>query len=255
MRRHIGSVIAGAVTGAALVTLGLAAPAAASAGRPAAGAQASSSIYTSSQAGFVAAGGRWFRYISATFQVPPVPARAGNAGYAELVLGGTGVTPAALGVKAGGGPASIGWNAAGGLFGMGGGTLAGINPAVGDLLGLSIYYNQAGHVFFTATDSTQGVSQTVSVPSPPDIVYTAAEAVGVVSNATVSAPASDLRLWALSNAHVTTYGGARGTLLGPWTTTMIVDTTTGTPAGALVTSPGPLWNGGQNFGVWLRRSA
>ena len=43
-----------------------------------------------------------------------------------------------------------------------------------------------------------------------------------------------------------------GTLTGPWTTTEIVDTTTGNSAGAVVINPNVLWNSGQNFGVWLR---
>lgn len=256
MRRHIGHVLttAGAVAGASLLTVGLAAPGAASAATSTARSQAPV-IYTTSQAGFLTGGGRWFRYIGATVVVPPVPAKAGNAGYAELVLGGTGVTPASLGVKAGGGPASIGWNAVGGLFGMGGGTMSGISPNAGDVLALSIYYDRAGHDSFTATDYTQGVSHTVTVPSAADVVYTAAEAAGVVSNATVSAPAASIRLWSFTGGHVTTYSGTRGTLTGPWTTTMVVDTTTGTAAGHLVTSPGPLWNSGQNFGVWLRPTA
>ena len=256
MRRHIRRVMAtaGTVAGATLLAVGLAGPGAASAATSSAHSQAPV-IYTSNQAGYLVAGGRWFRYIGATVVVPPVPAKTGNAGYAELVLGGTGVTPASLGVKAGGGAASVGWNSVGGLFGMGGGTMTGISPNVGDVLALSIYYDRAGHDFFTATDYTMGVSQTVSVPSPPDVVYTAAEAAGVVSNATVSAPTASIRLWSFTGGHVTTYSGTRGTLSGPWTTTTVVNTTTGTAGGQLVTSPGPLWSSGQNFGVWLRPTA
>jgi hypothetical protein len=41
-------------------------------------------------------------------------------------------------------------------------------------------------------------------------------------------------------------------VLGPWTTQMLVDTTTGTAQGQVVMSPSNLWNAGQNFGVWLR---
>lgn len=54
---------------------------------------------------------------------------------------------------------------------------------------------------------------------------------------------------------MTTYSGVHGTLLGPWTTYQVIDTTTGTAAGAVVISSPVLWNNGQNFGVWLRAAA
>jgi hypothetical protein len=38
-------------------------------------------------------GGRWFRYISTTVKVAAAPAQTGNRSYAEVVLGGAGVTP------------------------------------------------------------------------------------------------------------------------------------------------------------------
>ncbi len=71
----------------------------------------------------------------------------------------------------------------------------------------------------------------------------------------MTAPQSSTRLWALSGSKATTYTGVHGTLTGPWATTEIVDTITGNSSGAVVTSPNVLWNGGRNFGVWLRPSA
>ena len=257
MRRQFTRVLlaATAAGGAALLTMGLAGPSAASA-RAAAPARAQAAapvIYTVSQAGYSTGGGRWFRYVQTTVQVAPLPAQPGNAGYAEVVLGGT-REPVYLGVKAGGSASSVGWSAGVPPFGMGGGAFSALAPKPGDLLQLSIYYDRAGHVFCTATDSTQGISQTVTLPVP-STVFTAAEAAGVVHNATVSAPKSATKLWAFSGTKATTYSGVRGTLLGPWTTSEVVNTTSGTVAGALVTSPRPLWNNGQNFTVWLLPSA
>src|SRR6266540_3650479 len=106
----------------------------------------------------------------------------------------------------------------------------------------------------SASTTTGGVSQTTRVDVVP-VVYTAAEVAGVVNNANVVAPKADTRLWAFSGTRVTTYTGVHGTLLGPWTTHQVIDTTTGTSAGAVVISSPVLWNSGQNFGVWLRTTA
>jgi hypothetical protein len=243
---------AAAAAGAALLTLGSAGAGAASA--TVAGAHhAPPVISTTNQAGYVTSG-RWFRYISSTVKVPTLPAQPGNGSYAEVVLGGAGVTPVTLAVKAGGGPASIAWSIGVPPFGMGGGAMTKVTPQPGDMLNLSIYYNRHGTDFLTATDITQGTSQTMSLPVPYT-VYTAAEAAGVVQNATVVAPEASIRLWAFSGTRVTTYTGVHGSLLGPWTTSRVVDTNTGGSSGAVVISPSALWNIGQNFGVWLRPTA
>jgi len=254
MRRHIVHALSAvaAAGGAAILTLGLAGPAAAS--TAAARAHAPDPIYTISQAGFVTGGGRWFRYIATTVKVPPVPTPSGNAGYAEVVLGGISV-PQYLAVRSGGGPDSVGWSTGVPPFGMGGGALNGVTPKVGDLVRISIYYDRAGHIFFTANDLTQKVSQTFQEPSGAHPVFTAAEVAGVVNNATVTAPKTNTKLQVLSGSKATTYTGVHGTLTGPWTTTEIVDTTTGTASGAMVISPNVLWNNGQNLGVWLRPTA
>ena len=83
-------------------------------------------------------------------------------------------------------------------------------------------------------------------------VYTTAWLRGLIDNTAVTTPTADIRLWQFTGSHVTTYTGAHGTVLGPWTTQMLVDTTTGTARGRVVMSPSSLWHAGQNFGVWLR---
>jgi hypothetical protein len=198
-------------------------------------------------------GGRYFRFISTTVKVPYLQYESGNNGSAEVVLGSRVGPPATLRLAAGGGTGSVSYTwSSGTQFHTG--HLYEVTPVPGDLLRLSVYYDQRGHDFFTATEITEGVSQTARVDVVP-VVYTAAEAAGVVNNATVVAPKADTRLWAFSGTRVTTYSGVRGTLFGPWTTHQVIDTTTGTRAGAVVISSPVLWNNGQNFGVWLRTTA
>jgi hypothetical protein len=210
-------------------------------------------VYTTSQAGYVTGGGRYFRFISTTVKVPYLRYQAGNNGSAEVVLGSRVGPPATLSVAAGGGGGSVSYVWSSGTE-FHTGHMWGLGPAPGDLLRLSVYYDRKGHDYFTATDITLGVSQSVRVDVVP-VIYTAAEAAGVVDNATVVAPQTDNRLWAFKDTRVTTYSGVHGTLLGPWTTHQVIDTTTGTSAGAVVISSPVLWNSGQNFGVWLRTTA
>jgi hypothetical protein len=210
-------------------------------------------IHTTSQAGYVTGGGRFFRFVATTVVVPYLQYQSGNNGSAEVVLGSRVGPPATLKVAAGGGTGSISyvWSS-GTQFHTG--HLNKVAPAPGGLLRLSVYYDRMGHVFFTAADISQGVSQTARVDVVP-VVYTSAEAAGTVDNTAVVAPKTGTRLWAFSGTRVTTYTGVNGTLLGPWTTNQVIDTTTGTSAGAVVISSPVLWNNGQNFGVWLRTTA
>jgi hypothetical protein len=68
----------------------------------------------------------------------------------------------------------------------------------------------------------------------------------------VTPPAADKLLWRFTDSRLTTYSGVHGTVLGPWTTSKIVVTTTSTASGTVVASPTGLSNGGRDFGVWLR---
>jgi hypothetical protein len=241
---------AAAAAGVTVATLGFAGAAGAASTAPQ---STGPLIYTTSQAGYVTGGGRLFRFVATTVVVPYLQYQAGNNGSAEVVLGSRVGPPATLRVAAGGGTGSISYVWSSGTE-FHTGHLYGVAPVPGDLLRLSVYYDRLGHDLFTATDITQGVSQTARVDVVP-VIYTAAEAAGTVDNTTVVAPKADTRLWAFSGTRVTTYTGVRGTLLGPWTTNQVIDTTTGTSAGAVVISSPVLWNNGQNFGVWLRTTA
>jgi hypothetical protein len=209
--------------------------------------------YTDGSAGYADSGGP-FRFIATTLTMPARQAPA--AGHERVMVslgnpGGLNVRPpeADIGVFPGGGPGSINY---------GGNTAAGaftISPNVGDRLTVSIYYDQHGHYFSTATDLTQHTTQTVTTTAfyANQMPLNRARVVGYLDNGTVVAPPADVRLWEFTGTRVTTYGGTRGSIIGPWATSQTIDTTDGTAAGAVVMSPSALSNIGQNFTVWLRR--
>jgi hypothetical protein len=239
-RTLLATVVAGA---SALLIIGASAASAAKPTTVRPGVRAPA-IVTTSQAGYVAVG-QHFRFVTTTVQVPP---KAAYDHYAEVVLGGHGVTPATLGVQAGGGAGSVRWNVLGPITDhMAGGTMP-VSPKVGDWVMLSIYFNQKqGRAYFTAADLTQHSTKVLSAPAPAHVVYTAAE-VACLLPATPGAPKADLRLWGFTKSGVTTYNGARGSMYGPWTTRQIIDVTA---TGRVVMVPSFLWNSGHNFGAWL----
>ncbi len=243
MRRQFTHALAAAVAagGAILLTAGLAMPAAASTRAAAARAGA---VSTSHMAGYVTGGGRHFRYVETTVRVSVARTAAQHA---EVTLGGAGATPVFLGVKAGGGANSVGWAIGVQPFGMGGGALARLAPAPGDLVRLSIYYDQKGHVFFTAVDTAKGVSQTFQATVGTSTLFTAAEA-AVYETGYTATVMSDFKLWAFTGTKVTTYTGVKGTLLGPWTTSQVV----AVAGGSVVMSPSVLFNSGADFNIWRR---
>jgi hypothetical protein len=129
---------------------------------------------------------------------------------------------------------------------MAGGALK-IAPKVGDLVTESIYFSPKHIVYFTVADLTQHKTVTLGV-SAGSSKYTAAE-VACWLPGTVRAPKADVRLWQFTDSRATTYAGVHGTVIGPWTTSKIVDVT---HTGRVVMSPSVLWNKGHNFGAWLR---
>ncbi len=235
--------------GAALSTLGFAAVGTASAS-PAGSLAMGRTIFTDTIAGYMDTG-RSFRFAAATLTVPKeiLPSRAFVTAIVSLVhMGGTTAGPyAQVVVFPGGGAGSVTYESSGGS-----GTFA-VRPRIGDRLRLSVYYDRHGHVFLTVADKTQGVTRTVRKNAGSRIgslPYNTVALLGHINSQ--PRPAEDIRLWHYTNASVTTYKGIRGTVLGPWTTRKVVDTTTGTSSGLIVMSPSKLSNKGQDFGVWLR---
>jgi hypothetical protein len=232
-----GAICAAVAAGIALTTAGLAGAAV-----PATAATRSLGppVYTAGWAGYTAQG-RSFRFVSTTVTVPARQLPRGNGGDMYIMLQGKGSpAPAQIYVEPGGGAGSVGWN---------GGSFRG-SPQVGDHLAISIYYDQRGHDYFSATDLTQHTTQTVRADVPKMTYLTAR--LFAVAYSTATPPAADTRLWDFADSHLTTYAGVHGTVLGPWTTSKMIVTSNGTSPGTVVASPSGLRNGGRDFGVWLR---
>ena len=214
--------------------------------------------YTSGFAGYTDSVGP-FRFISTAMTMPPARTPAGNGGTALVSLGHNGgPTPrpyADITIVPGGGAASIGYasNNARGVFRL--------NPAPGDRVRVSIYYDQKGHYFLTAADTTRGTTQTIKMAAPyaGDMPLNSAQVLAMFRNSAVIPPPADTQIWHFTGNTVTTYHGDRATISGPWATRRWIDTTDGTHAGAVVADASVLSNGehgpwttGQDFSVWLR---
>ena len=245
MRRHIvRALVALAAGGTALLTAGITATSAA-AGTNAA---AYPTTATSSRAGYMDSG-RWFRFVGTTVKVPA--AVAGSDHYAKVALRGQNVAGVTLGIKPGGGAGSVGWAVGVAPFGMGGSALN-IAPAVGDTVRIDLYYDKTGGgVIATATDLTTQAKKAVTISEGKSAIFSKAEIGAVLANPATS-PAADSRLWQFTDTAVTTTTGVHGTVTGPWTTSMVIDTINGTPSGQVVMSPSFLFNNNANFGVWIR---
>src|SRR6266571_5964303 len=239
-----GAIGAAVAAGIALTTAGLA-----GAAFPASAAPRSLGPpeYSSAWVGY-GTSGRWFRYVSTTVTVPPrvVPPSPGapsQRGDATIWLSGIGsVVPTQITVAAGGGPVS--WGDPGGS-----GTFR-VSPRIGDRLTLSIYYDQHGHVYLTASDITRHTTQTART-DVPKMTYLTARLFAWVYN-DVPPPAADTPLWQFTNSRVTTYSGDHGTLVGPWSTSKTIVSTASTASGTVIASPSGLSNGGQDFTAWFR---
>lgn len=249
MRRHMLRALVAVVAAAgATLTIGFAGANAAGAATQATHTGAYPTVYTTSQAGYTVSG-RWFRYVATYVKVP---AAGPVFNYALVALSGSNVAGVNLGIQAGGGPSSIGWAVGSQPFGSGGGLLSSVNPNVGDTVLIDLYYNKAtGGVTATATDTTTNKTQSVTIAEGKSALFTSAEVAGFIHNPS-SPPAKDIRLWQLTDSHVTTYSGTRGTMTGNWTTSQVIDTTNGKASGHVVFSPSLLFNNGGNFGAWLR---
>lgn len=192
--------------------------------------------------------GRWFRFVGTTITVP---AAGAYDHYAKVALRGQNVAGVTLGIKPGGGADSVGWAVGVAPFGMGGGTL-GIAPKAGDIVRLSLYYDKTGGgVIATAADLTSGATTATTISAGTKAIFNKAEIAAVLNNP-ASSPAADSRLWQFTDTAVTTTTGVHGTVTGPWTTSMVIDTINGQASGQVVMSPSYLFNNNANFGTWIR---
>lgn len=228
--------LSAAVMAAAVMTLGLAMPDAATATLSTGSTTASvHDIYVKGRAGYEMRGGGWrFRYIEAALTVPACSTHATTA---EISLWST--DRVALTMKCDGGPGSITYD----LDGRENNSLA-LRPQVGDRVTISIYQDRAtGRTNFTAVNLRTGRRSTVGRPIYQYDYATAR----VMGYGPAVRAGSNTRLWAFTGIRLTSLSGTRGTILGPWNTYRTFGTT-GT--GTVVLEPHLPWNDGRNFGVW-----
>jgi hypothetical protein len=173
---------------------------------------------------------------------------AGNGGNAHITLTAQDGPLADINVIPGGGPGTVTWGLRSAQHTTSTGEFA-ISPKIRDTLRVSIYYDRQGHDFFTATDITQGTTQTIRAGAGRP-AYDKAELAGIIVGA-VNQPQPVTPLWQFTDSGVTTYRGDRGTIQGPWTTTALIVTSNGTPSGAVVASPTGLSGAGRDFNVWV----
>jgi hypothetical protein len=208
--------------------------------------------YTNQLAGYEIYGDL-FRFAATTVTVlPRLPGSIahGGAGMRAEIQFNADAQYARIAVTPGGGSGSVTYRAATAAH-TDAGVLA-VSPRVGDQLKLSVYYDRAGYVSFTATDITQGTTKTARV-TVGSRSYGSVWVMGAIDNTKVTTPPSDIRLWKFTATHLTTANGFWvGTILGPWRADEFIDTPNATSAAPVVMSAPILRNGGQDFTVWLR---
>jgi len=294
MRRRITrTLVAAAAAGVTVGTLGFTAAGAASAAvsSKAQPSMLGSTIGSTSSAGYEASG-RDFRYISSTITVPDTSFLTGlyPQEYIQLSNGSLNEVGNPTGnqyVRAGiescivartfGATCATGtWvayveafnNSLNGPFFSHYYNLAGVNQ--GDGVNFSIYYNEVGNElsFVITPPSTSGTPQYYKTQAYGAIFDHAAALDDFTdSTGTPIALPPFIRAFRINQflqGAITTEGGARGSFVGPWTTSEVVATSNGLlpPSGTTRVSPSNLWSDGLTangavraddaFGVWAR---
>jgi hypothetical protein len=293
MRRRITrTLFAAAAAGVTVSTLGLAAAGAASAAvsSKAQPATIGTTMATTSSAGYEASG-RDFRYISSTITVPDTSFLTGIYPQEYIQLSNGSLTQPTGGgdqyVRAGieacvvarsfGATCSTGtWvafveafdNSLSGPYFSHYYNLAGVNQ--GDGVNFSIYYYQGGNElhFVITPPSTSGTPQFYKTRAFGP-TYDHAAALDDFTDSTgtpIPLPffLHAFRINQFLQGALTTYSGARGSFVGPWTTSEVMATSNGLlpPSGTTRVSPSALWSDGlpangavrplDAFGVWAR---
>ena len=291
--RIMSAFVAAAAAGATATTLGLAAAGAANAAvtTKAKPSMMGSTIGSTSSAGYEASG-RYFRYISSTITVPDtsfltgdLPAgvhpalqrvadpahrrrRPVHPGRDRVVRGG----PVVRGHSARTGT----WvafveafnNSLSGPYFSHFYNLAGVNQ--GDGVNFSIYYYQGGNElhFVITPPLTSGTPQFYKTRAYGPIYDHAAALDDFTDSTGTPIPLPfflhSFRINQFLQGALTTYSGAKGSFVGPWTTSKVIATSNGLlpPSGTTRVSPSALWSDGLSangavrandaFGVWAR---
>ena len=292
MRRRITRTLAAAAAaGVTAGTLGLAAAGAASAATSQArhATTIGSTIATTSQAGYEASG-RDFRYISSTLTVPDTsfltqiyPQEYIQLSNGSLNNGASGNQYVRAGIESCTVAQSFGYtcttgtwvsyveafdNSLNGPYFSHYAQLSGVTQ--GDGINFSIYFDQAGNeLHFTITPpSTSGPEQFYKTQAYGPIFDHAAAVDDFTDSTGTPIPLPfflhSFRINYFLQGALTTYSGARGSFVGPWTTSPVEATSNGLPwpSGTVRVSPSNLWSDGlasngparpwDAFSVWAR---
>jgi hypothetical protein len=293
MRRRITrTLVAAAAAGVTVGTLGFTAAGAASAAvsSKAQPATIGTSIATTNAAGYQVSG-RDFRYISSTITVPDTDFLTGlypqeyiqlsNGSLTQPTGGGNaytraGIEPCVVARSFGATCFTGSWvayvetfnNSLNFPFFRHFYNLAGVNQ--GDGVNFSIYYNETGNElsYVITPPSTSGTPQYYKTNAHGSIFDHAAALDDFTdSTGTPIALPPFIRAFRINQflqGAITTENGARGSFVGPWTTSAVVATSNGLPypSGTVRVSPTPLWSDGlpangavrsdDAFGVWGR---
>ena len=291
--RIMSAFVAAAAAGATATTLGLAAAGAANAAvtTKAKPSTMGSTIGTTSSAGYEASG-RYFRYISSTITVPDTSFLTAiyPQEYIQLSNGSlnhmgnpTGDQYTRAGIESCTVARSFGatcftgtWVAYVEAFNNSLNfpyyrhfyNLAGVNQ--GDGVNFSIYYYQGGNElhFVITPPSTSGTPQFYKTRAFGPIYDHAAALDDFTDSTGTPIPLPfflhSFRINQFLQGALTTYSGARGSFVGPWTTSKVIATSNGLlpPSGTTRVSPSALWSDGLSangavrandaFGVWVR---
>jgi hypothetical protein len=233
---------------AAITTLSLTVPSTASAGTSSQAATGQVfKTYTKTWAGYEMTGGGWrFRYFKTTYTVPRIVTPYESAQRITMELGGK-TGSVYLSPYTGDGSMEYWlstWDYSQNLY---------VPASVGDKITLSIYYDrQTGKVFLTGVNLTNGSKATVALGVKSWVFTRARLVAGGPDWSTWTFASNDTLLYAFRDTSLTSYSGYHGAILGPWNTTRIIGTSTGTSTGKVVLWPTWPWNNAHNFGVWWR---
>ena len=287
MRRRITrTLLAAAAAGVTVGSLGFTAAGAANAtvtGTAARTMMAGTTIPTTSAAGYESSG-RNFRFIAATLTVPDwnssilfpqeyLQLSNGSLGTGDQYVR-AGVEPCVVAqtITSGGSTCTGGdWvtyveafnNSLGGVYFYHYTDLSGV--AAGDGVFFSVYFDQGGNElhFVITPPSTSGGSHSYKTNAHGPL-FNYAAALDDFTNSTgrpIPVPPflERYRINQFLGGAETTYSGARGSFVGPWTTSMVEATSNGLtfPSGHVRVSPSSLWSDGLGrpwdaFGVWAR---
>jgi hypothetical protein len=251
--------------GARIVALGTATAVASGAGlvlTPAASASTGTAIYSSTGSGYEVSG-RWFHYIKTTTELPTnslcaqlykvvhpgtfsvTTELSGSDTYVQLIISDT---PTSTGC----GKYAATWVHDGTV------TAVAFPMAPGNRIKMWTFYAQksplingehsvGGHLFNETTGAGSAVGDLANA------TFTRAQVAGGFGSFT--APAGQFRAFEFTNSVAETYTGVRAALTGPWTTSQVVMTSDGQSSGRVEASSPVLWDGGRNFGTWVRATA